>query len=252
MRPLTTLTVTVVLTVLAAPGLAQAPPAEVLQGIEKAGTFSDNFVGSYRTVVNAVISKPNGSGREENQAEMLVTRNADGSQVETIVRSSKNGKDTTAETRAKQEKSKSAKSEKKDKEDSDEGFSVGLGIPGPKTAEHFVYQKLPSQGDICQVSYAPNEQHRKDEGISKGELAWKCDTLEPVLAVASPADRPTGISELTIRMELARAGETAYIAKLTTDGVGGILFIKRKFHMTMEIFEVTPATATPPTQASSH
>ncbi|MGC4115833.1 MAG: hypothetical protein QM765_14795 [Myxococcales bacterium] len=213
----------------------QVPPAEVLKRVEKAGEFLDTFVGSCRTVVNAVVSKTDGSDPEVNFAEALVTRTAEGTKTETILRSTKNGADTTAESRAKREKAKAKQEDGKAK--------FKLDVPGAKTAEHFVYSTQPSQGNICRAKFTPAEAHRKVEGISSGELAWRCDSLEPLWMTATPLDPPSRVSEVMARMEFARAGGTYYVAKLATDGVGGILFIKRKFKMTVDITDVALAEA---------
>jgi hypothetical protein len=228
------------------PVLAQAPPAQVLQAIEQAGRFSDTFVGSYRLTVSAAISKTNGTVTDEDLTEMAVSRSADGIQQETILRATKNGKDTTADARAKQNKGKTqdkGKTDKKATKSSDGELSVGLRMPGPTTVDSFVYQPLASEHGSCRVGYAPSKDHQKDEGISKGEVAWQCETLEPLWATAELVDLPSHVSELKARLEFARAGSTAYMSRLTTDGAGGILFIKRNFHMVMEISELAPSSA---------
>ena len=254
MRPFLLLAIIATLAIVA-PVQAQAPPAQVLQGLEEAGRFSDTFVGSYRLTVNAVISKTSGTVTDEDLTEMSVRRGADGSQQETILHATKNGKDTTADARAKQDKSKAkgeGKTDKQAKKESDGELSIGLKMPGPRIADRFLYQALASEHGVCRVGYAPSREHQKDEGISKGELAWQCDTFEPRWATAEPVDLPSHVSEMKIRMEFARTGGTAYISRLTTDGIGGILFIKRKFHLTMETSEVTPAAApAAPSAASS-
>ena len=48
---------------------------------------------------------------------------------------------------------------------------------------------------------------------------------------------------MTLRMELVRAGEMIYVARTVTDGVGGVLFIKRKFHVETEIRDLAPPPA---------
>ena len=245
MRHFLLLAMIAMLTVVA-PVLAQAPPAQVLQAIEQAGRFSDTFVGSYRLTVNAVISKTNGTVTDEDLTDMAVSRSVDGIQQETILRATKNGKDTTAESRAEQAKRKAkdlGKTKRNEKKTSDGEISVGLKIPGPKTADSFVYQALASEHGACRVGYSPNQEHQKDEGISKGELAWKCDTLDPLWATAELVDLPSHVSEMKARLEFARDGGTAYMSRLTTDGAGGILFIKRKFHMMMEISDLVPSPA---------
>jgi hypothetical protein len=228
----------------AASSFALTPPPQVLLAIEQAGRFNDTFVGSYRLTINAVVSKTNGTVTDEDRVEMGVSRGADGVRQETIVRVTKNGKDATAEARAEQEKNKAkggGKTGKKEKKDSDGGLSVGLTIPESKTAGHFVYQMLPGEQDACRIGFAPTAEHQKDEGISKGEIAWRCETLEPLWVIAEPVEMPSHVSEMKARIELARLGDSAYISRLITDGAGGFLLIKRKFHMVVEISGVTPA-----------
>jgi hypothetical protein len=232
----------------AASSFAQAPPPRVLQAIEQAGRFNDTFIGAYRLTINAVVSKTNGTVTDEDRVEMSMSRGADGVRQETIVRVTKNGKDATAEARAEQEKAKAkggGKADKQEKKGSDGGFSVGLTIPEGKTSDHFLYQQLPREQDACRIGYAPAAAHQKDDGISKGEIAWQCESLEPLWVIAEPVEMPSHVSEMKARIEVSRLGDTAYISRLTTDGVGGFLLIKRKFHMVMETSELQPAPAAP-------
>jgi hypothetical protein len=53
------------------------------------------------------------------------------------------------------------------------------------------------------------------------------------------ADPPAVLQEMTFRFEIARLGEALYVRRMVMDGVGGILFIKRRFHAEMEVTEIS-------------
>ena len=234
-------------TVVAAVAIASGtPPAETLSRLEGAGTVLERWPGTFTLTTRAIVSKPDGDDPEESVSVMRMGGGPDGPEVREIVSATRVGKDVTAEARGELEKErkaarKAAEKEKGNDEDDDDGFELTL--PGGEQTGKFAFTVLPAPDGGCGAGFAPREEHAKEPGLTTGELHWDCTTLDPLWLVARPAKYPKGLKEMTLRMEIARAGETLYVARTVTDGVGGVLFIKRKFHVETEIAGLTPAAA---------
>ena len=243
------------LTVATAVLAAERPPAETLSRLESAGKVLETWPGTFQLTTRAVVSKPDGDDREESVTVMRMGAGTDGPEVKEIVSATRDGKDVVAEARgelakerdeARKAAAKKQRQAEEDEDDDGEGFELTL--PGGKQTGKFAFTALPVADGACGAAFAPGAEHAKDAGLTTGELHWDCTTLDPLWLVARPAKNPKGVKEMSLRMEIARAGGTLYIARTVTDGVGGVLFIKRKFHVETEIAELTPggpAAATP-------
>ena len=83
--------------------------------------------------------------------------------------------------------------------------------------------------------FAPTAPGRKKDNMTQGRLAWDPATGDPLWIEARYVDPPTGIKEMLLRFELAREGDLLYLRRTVTQGVGGMLWIKRKFDVEMVI-----------------
>jgi hypothetical protein len=226
---------------------AELPPAETLSRLESAGKVLETWPGTFRLTTRAVVSKPDGDDREESVTVMRMGAGTDGPEVQEIVSATRDGKDVTAEVRGEVEKERdearkaAAKKKQKAEEDEDDGGGFELTLPGGKQTGKFAFTALPAADGACGAAFAPGAAHAKDAGLTTGELRWDCATLDPLWVVARPAKNPKGVKEMSLRMEIARSGDLMYVARTVTDGVGGVLFIKRKFHVETEIAELAPA-----------
>jgi hypothetical protein len=223
---------------------ADRPPAETLARLGAAGTVLEKWPGTFVLTTRAVVSKTDGDDPEESASVMRMGAGADGPEVVEVVSATRDGKDVTTEARAELAKERQqAAARKKERakegdEEDDEGLEMTL--PGGKHTDSFTFTPLAADGGVCGAAFAPRAEHAKDDGLTAGELRWSCTSLDPLWVVARPAKYPKGVKEMSLRLEIARAGDTLYVGRTVTDGVGGVLFIKRKFHVETEISELAP------------
>jgi len=229
-------------------GAASAGPSEettrrlemALRSLDK-----DTFVGSYRIETHAVVSKPDGSSREDTLEVMKVSSAPGGEPEMEIVRATRNGQDITAQRRDEQVKSraKEAKEKPRKAEDKEGGtFSATLRLPIGKDLGLFEFGASRQEGGTQVVSFAPRASARDEDNITQGTLAWDTATGDPLWLEARYVDPPTGIKELAMRFELVRQGDILFLRRTTTQGVGGMLWIKRKFDLEMVISDLQPGS----------
>ena len=206
----------------------------------------ERWPGTFLLRTRAVVSKPDGDDPEESTSVMRMAGGVDGPEVAEVVSATRAGKDVTAETRAELAKERQRaeakrKDEEREQDDGDDDEELEMTLPGGEHTDAFAFTPLPADGDACGAAFAPRPERAADAGLTTGELRWSCTSLDPLRVVARPARNPKGVKEMSLRLEIARAGDTLYVARTVTDGVGGVLFIKRKFHVETEISELLPA-----------
>lgn len=224
--------ITVLAVSLAVPAQA-APPPEVLARLGAALHALDeaSFVGAYTLTVEATVSTTAGKATDTELTVFEVTSPAGGPQAQRVVRAEKNGKDVTAEAQADAEKEKDAgQKEKQEEGEGKQEVSFGFRLPHGDDARHYVFHAAECGETACTAAFAPTKAARKEKGLASGRLAWNPASGDPLWIEMAPGALPTGVKELTVRIEFDRAGELLYPARTVTDGVGGVLFIKRAFH----------------------
>jgi hypothetical protein len=224
--------------------VAETPSAETLARFDAAAKALETWPGTFRLTTRATISKTDGSSPEQSVSTMRMTGGDGGPRVLEVVSATRDGKDATAKVRADtakaQAKADARRTARRDgKADRDEE-GASLDLPGADAAGKFAFTPLPAVGEDCGASFAPASEHSGDEHLTRGELHWSCTTLDPLWVRATPVENPKGVSEMTMRLEISRHGDTLFVAHSVTDGVGGILFIKRRFHVETEIDELAP------------
>jgi hypothetical protein len=217
---------------LAVPAPAAPPPeALALLGTALHALDEGEFVGSYTLTIEATVSTTGGKVTDTDLTVLEVTAPAGGPQTHLVVRAEKNGKDVTAEAQAEAAKEQSAEQkEQHDEGEEKEEVSFGFRLPEGDDARHYAFEKAECADAACTAPFAPTKAARKEKDLANGRLAWSPATGDPLWIEMTPADLPTGVKELTVRIEFERAGGLLYPARTITDGVGGILFIKRAFH----------------------
>ena len=230
--------------------LAAEPPAATLSQLEKALSRSDpeTLGRPARATVHAVVSKPNGKAREEYLMETVV--HADGTREEKLIRAKKDGRDVTAEKLAEgknRRKRRAAGDEPQGapraggkKEPGSGKAALGLKFPTGEDRRLFVMGGPKTEGRFLVVAFEPAP-GLKDENLSRGRIGWNAASGEPAFIEAELVDPPTGLQELHVRGEFAGEGDAIYTSLLKTSGVGGILWIKRRFEITVELKDLTPA-----------
>jgi len=226
----------------ASAGAGGVPPetgARLERALEVLGT---GFVGTYTFTLRAVVEKPGGKDRQESLRVVAVSRGADGASESRIVKALENGADVTEKERAKETRATRTPTPRPEKNGGDrKSASADLRLPTGDDASRYRIGDPVEEGDLLVVAYEPLPEHRKDDGVAKGRLAWRGDTLDPAWLEAELLVLPTGASRLVMRFEFARAGGVLYPRLTTTSGAGGILWIKRNFEARMEISDLAPA-----------
>ena len=206
---------------------------------------SSPAVAGYTMTVKATVAKPNGADREDSVEVVKATRGLDGKLVHEVVKAIENGKDITEKRRAESEKRRAKEAEKdKGDEKKEASVSASLKLPIGDDAALFAFSPTPSSGPYS-LAFAPLPAHGKDDGLAHGALAWDGATLDPLWLEAEPVVLPDHVSAMKLRFEFARTGALLYPRRTVTDGAGGLLWIKRTFHVEMEITDVVPATPAP-------
>jgi hypothetical protein len=192
---------------------------------------------SYTLAVRSVVSKTDGSDRKESESVEALTRDARGVTTVKVLKATRDGREFTSEAQKERDEAL-ARGAKAEEDDGGKKTSVGLVLPAGEDAHRFEFGPATSTGTILTASFRPAPAHRRDTNIAEGTLAWDPATGDPVWIEAAPVELPRGASELTIRFEFARAGDLLYPARTVTDGVGGLLWIKRRFHAEIAISDL--------------
>jgi hypothetical protein len=223
--------------------VASGPPAATTDRLKGAleGLEKDHFAGRFTMTTKAVIAKPDGSNREETSEVAHVVQNGTAQPEVTLVSSLKDGKDVTAERqkRMAEERAKQADTAKKPEKDED-GLSASMRLPLGEDVALFEYGPSQAEGSVLVAPFSPTASGRKKDNMTEGRLAWDPATGDPLWLEARYVDPPTGIKEMLLRFELAREGDLLYLRRTVTKGVGGMLWIKRKFDVEMVISDIQP------------
>ncbi|MEW6336861.1 MAG: hypothetical protein ACOY3Y_01105 [Acidobacteriota bacterium] len=233
----------------AAGASAQAPPRVTGVRVAEAFKVLEEREGplSYTLAVRSVVSKTDGSDRKESESLEALTRDAKGATTVKVLKATREGRDVTAE--AQRDRDERLAAEASARHDGGDEISVGLVLPTGEDAGRFEFGPATRVGSLLTTSFRPTPAHRGDENIAEGTLAWDPTTHDPAWLEAVPVDLPRGASELKIRFEFARAGGLLYPARTVTDGVGGILWIKRRFQAEIAISDLRAGNAPSSTPA---
>ncbi len=226
--------------------IAATPPPSTLTSLSAALHALDEgvFVGSYTVTVTARVATTAGKVTDTSTTVVEVTVPAEGPSSERIVRAEKNGQDITAEARGRAEKRQETTSAAKEEKGGRE-MSVGVRLPEGDDARLYAFGEPACDGDTCTASYAPTAAARKEKGLATGRLAWRAATHEPLWIDMTPIELPTGAKELTVRIEFAVQDGLRHPVRIVTDGVGGLLFIKRVFHVETTFHDLRRAAPAP-------
>ena len=107
------------------------------------------------------------------------------------------------------------------------------------TAEHdlFVFEAQESEGEICVSRYWPKGEAEDVDGITKGRLAWNCESGDPAWLEAHFVDKPMMVEEFEIRWVFRRAGGMVLTESSEFTVVAGPPFLKRRIEVKRELVE---------------
>lgn len=240
-------TLVMVLVMLVAAVAGAAPPEDTTRRLETALKALDKefFAGTYRVTTKSVVSKPDGSAREDRLDVMEITQPAGGEAEVTVVSATENGQDVTAKRRQ-SVAGQRAKRDKEKQENKDEEGSFSASMRLPLGEDLALFELGPTEGSgVLTARFAPLGSARKLKNMTQGTLAWDETSGDPLWIEASYVDPPTGLKEMVLRLEIGRAGDILHLRRTVTRGVGGMLWIKRAFDVEMTISDLAPAPTTP-------
>ena len=217
--------------------------------------FKD-WVPGTMVMVSEMLDK-SGRATETTEIHFRLFRKPDGELEQEMVKYIEDGKDVTKEKRAEMEKAKAeaAAEEKKagkKKDKNDEEVSVGIEVSGvfhpdlqkgtqakPGVQRRAVGGRMGLEHTFTQ---------KQKDGSSVQGTAWlDRDTGLPLEVDSSPDPLPSHVKEMaTVVLYGPGSGENWHAVEMVTKGVGGILFIKKRFRFAMKFgdyFLYTPPPA---------
>ncbi len=244
MRHATLLASAVTALALTTPALA-APPQRTLERFEEALRFFDggDHGTTYTARSNVVISKPNGSDREEQLRVTEVVVSADGERTSTTLQVVQDGVDVTDDEEAQVAFGKASGEESAEAEGEAEGggFNLSLTLPFGEDAAAYTIGDAVLEGGQMVAEFGPAPGHDKDDGISTGKLAWHADSGEPAWVRFTFVRNPRFVKSMASLLEFTVDGDRIYPSRSYTEGVGGFLLFKRRMELDVTIEGVRAA-----------
>ncbi len=243
--PVLVIVVAAATVVAAAP--AGAPPAEVDARIRSALHFLDDdsdFVGSYLLTIRTDVDAPGDDGPEKSLEIRRVTLRADGTREDVLLRAEEDGVDVTEQKRAdgsglQVHGHRENGSEHDGNGPADDDLAL---MPVGENAALYRFHGPRRRDGVLVSRFEPTRAHRRDDDVARGEIAWSASTGDPAWIEFEPADLPALVSELTLRFDFDRAGDTVYPSRLLTRTKAGIPFLRVKVLVDITVTEVEPAS----------
>lgn len=210
------------------------------KAVQLAGRFKDRVPG--RLVVTSAVMDGKGRVQESSELHLAVTPRPDGTLDQDVIKSSKNGEDTTAETRANAARAREGQAtEEKPRREKDDSASIGFdnagvfdpalqdGTRASATGEHRTVD-----GKTC-LGYAFRQKSRNQEEGTLVGTAWLEESTGVPLEVQYASEPlPRHVKELTTTVRYSMTLEGSWEGReMVVEGEGGMLFIKRRFRITM-------------------
>lgn len=224
-------------------------------------SFKD-WVPGTMVMVSEMLDKK-GKAEETTEIHFRLFLKPDGELEQEMLKYIENGKDLTAAKKAEMEKEQArekAESGKRQAEGGDkEEVSVGVEVAG---VFHPDLQKETqvrpgvlrrAVGDRMGLEH-PFTQKQKDGSVVKGTAWLDRETGLPIEVDYVPDPLPKHVKEMTTVIRYGPGqGENWHAVEMVTQGVGGILFIKKRFRLTMKFgdyFQYIPPPAQQPAAGS--
>lgn len=220
------------------------------KAVELAASSKDRVPG--RLVVISEVMDGKGRVQESSELHLAVTANPDGTLDQDVLKSSKDGKDTTAETRASAARAREEQpSGKKAPRERGGSASIGFdnaGVFDPAlqdgTRASATGERRTVDGKTC-VGYAFRQKSAEtEEGTLVGTACLEEATGSPLEVQYTSEPLPRHVKELTTTVRYAMTPQGGWEGReMVVEGEGGMLFIKRRFRITMrqdEFFTLEP------------
>lgn len=220
---------------------ASGPPAKTLESL---GTTieNDDLRGKWTLFARTQISKKNGKTVQTEETLMEIDHSDEQTDTK-LIRYTKDGEDKTKERREELEKRQKEVDEKNEGDDDGGSFSLDFGMtfPTAENRDRYEFSEVSEEDGYAVVSFEPRESNPEDaDKLVKGRLAWDPRTLDPAFIEIRPYENPKYIDELWMKNEFERVHGRLLLKRNHTKGLGGVLLIKRRFDVLVEVRDYEP------------
>jgi len=126
---------------------------------------------------------------------------------------------------------------------------IELRIPGIANEDVYIFAERERHGDTCAARFEPADPGEAPDRAARGVLSWNCHTLEPVRLEAERVDNPLLVDSVAARWEFESVDGVAFAHRYHVVVDAGLLFMKRRFDITIAI-EHFSAPEDPPNAAA--
>jgi hypothetical protein len=200
--------------------LATAPSPELLKKLAEHDARTDDADKAGAVTMTSTSEELDSDGKVVHTRVRVIRTG----KTDELISATDDGKDVTAEKKKKfEERAREHKEELK----LDSPFAG-------KVQDKYVFGDLgPDKADpsLTRISFAPKE--GKSEEVAIGEATVDAATGEPVRFQLRPSELPRFADHVLVRIELgAKSGVGRRVSKVSVEGDGGLLFIKKRFRAT--------------------
>ena len=209
-----------------------APPEQMLRQLDEVTKRLDDreFSGSYRADVVSWRGPRDDQieRRETFRARKRGTDPVDGELVSAI----EGGEDITEARRA-----EIAEQEAERGDEPRERPFADFRLPGWENREAYSWEALPSEDGSCGARFAPTPQLEGEKGVGRGQLAWHCESLDPLRMQLVPAKLPRLVDETAMSWRFRRVDDFLLSERFEWRIAGGLPFFKRSFRLVIDVSE---------------
>jgi hypothetical protein len=221
-------------------GSGAAPPEQTLRQLDEVTKLLDDreFDGSYRADVVSWRGPRDDQieRRETFRARKKASDPVDGELVSAI----EDGEDITETRRA-----EIAEQEAERGDEPRQRPFADFHLPGWENREAYSWEALASEDGSCTARFEPMPELQEEESVGRGQLAWHCESLDPLRMQLVPEELPRLVNESTMSWLFARQDGFLLTRRFEWRVAGGLPFFKRSFRLVIEIseFHIDPAGA---------
>ena len=236
--------------ILAAPAVAPPAPAAPLWSKALALAAAQEALVPGKIAMHQELRSRSGELEHFGDTTLRVAPGKDGELRAEVAAATEDGKDVTAEAQRRQRETeaKAAKRAKKTPQDGEASVDLGDTPFAPamrsRTTVRETAERRTVDGRVCvvhEISWPA-----KDGGLNKGRICLDHETGAPRDLVFSPDPLPKHVSAGTTSVRYRDDAPEGWRPRdMTIDGEGGILFIKKKFHMVMTFSDYLRRPAKP-------
>ncbi len=215
-------------------------PPEVASRLEKAVELQggdSTFVGRCTMVADTVVSTTKGRVTREVSMTVRLTHRPDGTVERRLLSFVEDGKDVTEKRRAKIDGTEPSREDDGEREKGDVRLPVG------DDAGLYRFGRPTPVDGLLQVAFEPRPGTKDLGGLARGTIAWDPGTLDPVRIRYEALDPPGPLKELRGTLRYERRGGVLYLVEMHSEGLAGLLLMKRRFASTIRFTEIRPAGA---------